>query len=265
MNSRSNALVIFTKNPVLGKVKTRLAKSIGENMALRVYMQLLKHTREITQELDICEKKLFYDEFIPAKDNWKDDEYDKFLQGPGDLDAKISRALKIMFDEGYEKVIIMSPDCPELTSLRLKQAFTLLDAKDFVIGPLKDGGYYLLGMKRYEPQVVEGIEYGNGTAYMETIRRIESLGMSHKALPETYDVDHERDIPAKLRKQVGLEEITSIVVEEEIEETVVEEVKSEFPTDDPDIDMFKDEPLEDDEVDDDGEIKKSKPKDGTED
>jgi rSAM/selenodomain-associated transferase 1 len=233
MEARSNALVVFTKNPVAGKVKTRLAKDIGDTMALKVYMQLLKHTREITQELDFCENKIFYDEFIPARDNWKEDYYDKYLQGEGDLATKMRNAYKTMFDEGYEHVIIMSPDCPELTSARIKQAFALLRNKDFVIGPLRDGGYYLLGMSAYNPEVIENMEFGTGKACAETIKRFEEMGASYKELPETYDVDYEHEIPHKMRLFVGLEP-TSVddVDEDDLEEAHSEEDEAEFVSDD---------------------------------
>ncbi len=241
MEARSNALVIFTKNPAAGKVKTRLAKDIGDKMALMVYMQLLKHTREITQENDFCENKIFYDEFIPARDNWKEDFYDKHLQGEGDLATKMSNAYKKMFDEGYDRVVIMSPDCPEMTSARIKQAFTLLRNKDFVIGPLLDGGYYLLGMSRYEPKVIEGIEFGQGTAFEETVKRFEEMGASYKVLPETFDVDYEYEIPAKLRKFVGLDETTvDDVDEEDLEEAHSEEDESEFESSDDEDEGYDD-------------------------
>ncbi|MFY0672676.1 MAG: TIGR04282 family arsenosugar biosynthesis glycosyltransferase [Bacteroidia bacterium] len=229
MEARSNALVVFTKNPVAGKVKTRLAKDIGDTMALKVYMQLLKHTREITQELDFCENKIFYNEFIPANDNWSDDHYDKYLQGEGDLATKMRNAYKTLFDEGYEHVIIMSPDCPELTSARIKQAFALLRNKDFVIGPLKDGGYYLLGMSEYSPEVIENMEFGTGKACTETKKRFEEMGASYKELPETFDVDYEHEIPHKLRLFVGLE-ATSIdnIDEDHLEEAHSKEDEKEF-------------------------------------
>ncbi|MGB0431756.1 MAG: TIGR04282 family arsenosugar biosynthesis glycosyltransferase [Bacteroidia bacterium] len=232
METRKNALVIFTKNPVVGKVKTRLAKDIGDKMALKVYMQLLKHTREITKENGFCETKIFYDNFIPSNDNWDESNYDKYLQGAGDLATKMKNAYKTMFDEGYENVIIMSPDCPELTSARIKQAFALLKNKNFVIGPLKDGGYYLLGMNKFSPEVINGIEFGKGTAYAETLKRFESLGASYKELAETYDVDFANEIPAKLRKIVGLEETTLDSIDEEnIEEAHNKADEEEFSSD----------------------------------
>lgn len=239
MDVGKNALLIFTKNPVKGKVKTRIAKDIGDDYALKVYMQLLKHTREITQENDFCEPKIFYDEFVPAKDNWKEEYYDKYIQGPGDLSEKLKRAFSQMFEEGYERVIVISPDCPELTGLRIKQAFTLLGKKDFVVGPLKDGGYYLLGMSKPAVEIIDGVEFGKGTAYKETLNNIERIGGSVKELDETYDVDYAQDIPIKLRKLIGLEEIISELPDQEIEDE--EDTVSAAFVDDEDNDVDMDE------------------------
>lgn len=230
-----NVLMVFTKNPVKGKIKTRLAKDIGETMALKAYMYLLKHTREITQDIEFSDCRIFYDEFIPSKDKWKDEVYDKFLQGEGDLATKMVNAFKNAFDDGYQKAIIISPDCPELTTLKIKQAFTLLNNHDYVLGPLQDGGYYLLGMKTFSPEVIEGMEFGHDQVFNQTIERMEKQNAKIKVLPETYDVDYAEDIPSKLRKEMGLE----ITVDANPEE--LKGVKPE------------DEDLPDNEVDEDGE------------
>ena len=245
-----NALMIFTKNPVLGKVKTRLAAGIGEQAALKVYMQLLKHTREITMDIDFSDKMIFYDDFIPAKDNWKEDIYDKYLQGEGDLAKKMENAFSNAFDEGYDKVMIMSPDCPELTTLKLKQAFTLLNKHDFVLGPLRDGGYYLLGMKEHTPEVLRDIEFSESSVFEETLKRIESMGKTVKILPELYDVDEEADLDNKLRKAVGLEETTASVSDADIEEYKPDPVDEEEFEEEEEIEVeAKDDAAEDDDED----------------
>lgn len=223
MLESENALVIFTKNPVKGKIKTRLAKDIGEQMALKVYMQLLKHTREITQDLDFCTKMIFYDDFIPAKDKWSEEHYDKHLQSSGSLSEKLTNAFEQVFEEGYERVVMMSPDCPELTGARVKQAFTLLKAKDFVIGPLTDGGYYIIGMNEFHPEVFDGMKFGHDQVWEKTVERIEEMGASYRLLEETFDVDYADDITPKLKKAVGLVETTADVDDDDIEEVEPDE------------------------------------------
>lgn len=198
--------MIFTKNPVKGKIKTRLAKEIGDELAFKTYMQLLKHTREITSELDFCDCRIFYNEFIPSKDRWSETIYEKGLQGDGDLAQNMNSAFKAAFTDGYKKVVIMSPDCPELTSAKIKQAFTLLNAKDFVITPLRDGGYCILGMKSHEPSLFEGMEFGHPDVFKQTLSRIEKISGNYKVQPETFDVDYAADLTEKLKKLIGLVE-----------------------------------------------------------
>lgn len=217
MSVEENALIIFTKNPVEGKVKTRLAKEIGDKNALKVYLQLLKHTREITEELEVCENKIFYNEFIPAKDKWNEEHYDKYIQEPGSLGEKMKAAFEKIYEEGYKRIVIVSPDCPDLTGLRIKQAFTLLEKNKFVIGPLTDGGYYLLGMSEFDPEVFTNVNFDNGSAFEQTLSLIKKTGANYRVLNETYDVDYAQEIPLRLRKLVGLEEIIDELEDEDEE------------------------------------------------
>lgn len=195
-----NALIVFTKNPVKGKIKTRLAKDIGDEDALKVYMQLLKHTREITEELDICENYIFYNEFIPTRDNWSPMDYQKMLQKGDGLGEKMKNAFNEMFKEGYSKVVIISPDCPDLKSANIQQAFKLLEKNDYVIGPLTDGGYYLLGMKAMNEKIFEDKQWSTESVYPETVKNIEEEGASYFALPTLSDVDYAEDLTKKLKR-----------------------------------------------------------------
>lgn len=215
MEPNENALAILTKNPVKGKVKTKIAKQVGETVALKVYLQLLKQTRLTIQDLDFCEKKLFYDEFIPSRDNWSEEYFEKFVQEGNNLGERLGNAYQMLFDEGFDKVVIISPDCPDITGLRVKQAFTLLNNKDFVLGPLRDGGYYLLGMKRHHPGLLEGISFEDGQAFQKTVEAIEKLGASYKVLTELYDVDEAQEVPDRLRQIVGLEPLESYIEEDD--------------------------------------------------
>src|SRR5437773_6667778 len=109
------ALLIFIKNPAIGKVKTRLAKTVGKLNALKIYQFLLDHTMEITYELDSVDKFIFYNEFIPTKDEWPPNMYQKDLQSGKGLGEKMKNAFKKAFDENYKKVVLMMPDCPKMS------------------------------------------------------------------------------------------------------------------------------------------------------
>ena len=144
---KNNALIIFTRNPQLGKVKTRLAESIGEEKALEIYRALLEHTQSITLNLD-CDKFVFYDQNIENNDIWLESVYDKKLQFGVDLGAKMQNAFNQLFELGYKNCIIIGSDIFDFKDFHIQDAFYKLQFSDVVIGPAEDGGYYLLGIKR---------------------------------------------------------------------------------------------------------------------
>jgi rSAM/selenodomain-associated transferase 1 len=187
-----NILLIFIRNPQLGKVKTRLARTLGNEEALRIYHILLGKTRSAALG---CAAKpwLFYSDFIDEKDAWDVRFFHKTIQHPGDLGERMESAFQQAFDSGAQKVVIMGSDCPELTGVMLDHAFELLDSADFVLGPVPDGGYYLIGMKTMEPTVFQGIEWSTETVRTHTIEKIEQARKSFALLPMLQDVDTEAD------------------------------------------------------------------------
>lgn len=143
---KREALIIFIKNAVPGKTKTRLAQSIGDDNALAVYRILLEHTHRITSGLT-CATFVFYSDAIMPQDCWQQSGCRQCLQQGNDLGERMRNAFQSVFEQQYQKVVIIGSDCYELTSEILQQAFIKLNTTDVVIGPAKDGGYYLLGIK----------------------------------------------------------------------------------------------------------------------
>ncbi|MDA0195355.1 MAG: TIGR04282 family arsenosugar biosynthesis glycosyltransferase [Bacteroidetes bacterium] len=180
-------LIIFVKNPELGKVKTRLADDIGNDGALRVYQQLLLQTFEITQNLPF-EKWVYYSDNIDVHDFWEAG-YSKKLQNGNDLGERILKAFSEAFDAGFERVCIIGSDCFELTSDIIKSAFSAFDENSFVIGPAKDGGYYLLGMDQFEKQVFLNKNWSTSEVGKQTINNFELLNKPYHVLPELSDID----------------------------------------------------------------------------
>lgn len=165
---KTNALIIFTRNPQLGKVKTRLAASIGEEKALEIYRALLEHTQSITRNLD-CDKFVFYDQNIENNDIWLESVYDKKLQFGVDLGAKMQNAFNQLFELGYKNCIIIGSDIFDLKDFHIQDAFYKLQFSDVVIGPAEDGGYYLLGIKKEIPSIFKNKDWGYSTVLSETL------------------------------------------------------------------------------------------------
>lgn len=201
-------LMIFVRNLIPGMVKTRLAEDIGIYKALDVYMELVNHTHHITRKLEV-DKAVYYSEYVEIEDIWDDGNYELKLQKGNTLGEKMS----VAFDEGfdsYHKVIIIGSDCYELSGKVIKEAFVQLEENDLVIGPAKDGGFYLLGMKEYLPQLFENKTYSTHTVLQELMDEADELELKYHLLPALSDVDTLDDLKASGMKweQLGEEEET---------------------------------------------------------
>ena len=186
-----NALLIFIRNPELGKVKTRLAKDLGAEEALRIYQKLLDHTRNIVlKTAAAC--YLYYSDFIDKEDAWSNVDFKKFLQPQGDLGDRMLKAFDHALTEN-DAAIIIGSDCPGLTETILQTAFNQLKNNDFVIGPAMDGGYYLLGMKKLAPRLLLDMTRSTDKVFEETVRRMEQMGASYYVLPVLSDIDYAED------------------------------------------------------------------------
>jgi rSAM/selenodomain-associated transferase 1 len=187
------AIIIFVRNPEPGKVKTRLAKEIGDEQALRVYSDLLQHTHDITCNLD-CDRFVFYTDYINNDDLWESENFEKKLQEGESLGNRMIVAFFELFQLGYSKVVIIGSDCPELTSFIIEDAFDQLDATDVVIGPASDGGYYLLGLTHLVPDLFNNKQWSTDTVLADTIKDTVNLQKSCSFLTELSDIDTAEDL-----------------------------------------------------------------------
>ncbi|MCB9282849.1 MAG: TIGR04282 family arsenosugar biosynthesis glycosyltransferase [Lewinellaceae bacterium] len=187
----SRALILFIKNPRLGKVKTRLAATMGAEKALRVYEAMLAHTRKVALQIPV-DRYLYYSDFIDHQDNWSRAHFHKKVQRGENLGARMAHAFSEVLDE-HERAILIGSDIPQINPSILKEAFERLSTHDFVIGPAQDGGYYLLGMRSFEPTVFLGIAWSAPTVFNKTIDIIQRLDKSFHCLPTLSDVDEEED------------------------------------------------------------------------
>ena len=179
-------LMIFVKNVVEGRVKTRLARSVGAEKAVDIYRRLLDYTREVVSPLG-CHKQVWYSRAIENDDGWTDCEK-KRQQGEG-LGERMSYAFRAAFEAGYEKAVIIGSDCATIETSLIEKAFEELEDSDIVLGPSRDGGYYLLGMKSYHPQLFEEIDWSTGKVLRQTLERVKSRDHSYELLTELNDVD----------------------------------------------------------------------------
>lgn len=191
--SHDQALIVFLKEPVPGKVKTRLAAYIGNQKAVDVYSALLNHTVEVARSSQ-ADTLAFHADFDNPETSFRSKfKYWESQEG-GDLGARMSNAMRWAFKKGYKKAVLIGTDCPGLSYNHLKNAFDLLENKPVCLGPASDGGYYLIGLSAYIPDLFSGIEWSTETVLEESIKRIANLKRNYGLLEELTDIDNLSDL-----------------------------------------------------------------------
>ena len=184
-------IIIFTRNPELGKVKTRLAKTIGDKSALKIYEYLLNHTEQTVRNIE-SDKAVYYSVNVRENDIWDASIYQKHLQNGDDLGIRMLHAFDNAFQNKYKKVIIVGSDLFDLQVKHIEEAIKKLENNDLVIGPAKDGGYYLLGMKKLHPKVFKNKIWGTETVRKKTLQDLQNENIF--LLEELNDIDIYEDM-----------------------------------------------------------------------
>ena len=184
------------KYPEPGRVKTRLAGDIGHEKAALICRQItervMKQTTPLTGEYD---RFVFYDPPERARDFLSWLPHEKFIVQTGsDVGKRMDNAVQYLLKTGAEKAVITGADIPDLTSRTVMQAFEILEYSDVVIGPARDGGYYLIGMKSPMPELFCNIPWSTGAVFSETIRALKHSGKSYGVLPVLSDLDTIEDL-----------------------------------------------------------------------
>jgi len=182
-------LIVFAKNPKLGKVKTRLAQSIGNEKALEIYKSLLKITEAATSGLINTDVHIYSNELM-SNEYWLGKK--KFLQEGNQLGEKMKNAMETAFSMGYTKVILIGSDLPDMSTELIENAVLQLDLNDVVIGPAKDGGYYLVGMTKPLSYIFENKQWSTSTVLKDTLENL--IDERIYLLRELNDIDTFEDL-----------------------------------------------------------------------
>ena len=187
------ALITFFKNAEAGKVKTRLAATLGNEKALLIYNALVIHTIAIAENVD-ADRFVFYSSHITVNDEWEDKTFFKRLQKGNDLGERMCNAFDSLFSEGYNSICIIGSDCPALTTEIIDKGFNASGNTDVVIGPAKDGGYYLMGLKKINTDLFRNILWSTTNVLSQTLDVCARMDLSVHLLEELSDVDVEDDL-----------------------------------------------------------------------
>ena len=187
---KKEVVLVFQKNAILGKVKTRLASGMGELRALEIYRHLIQLTYSALEDVPVPVWTYFSD-FIPETVNTSIEK--SFVQEGQDLGERMANAFARSFELGMDKVVLIGTDCPTLQSNHLNEAFEALTHSDLVLGPATDGGYYLIGMNRRADYLFEVITWSTSQVLSETLNVASQHGLTTTLLHELDDIDTQED------------------------------------------------------------------------
>lgn len=190
-------LLIFVKYPEPGKVKTRLAKDIGSANAAALYRKMAENIICNLSKLTDYTKIIFF--HPPERKNdimrWLQYGGLYFIAQEGhSLGERMSHAFSHAFSQGAKKAVIVGTDCPELKRQTIIRAFEKLDDAEVVIGPSYDGGYYLLGLRRFIPGIFQHIDWSTDQVLDQTMKKLRLSGILSERLEMLRDVDTIEDL-----------------------------------------------------------------------
>ncbi len=192
-------IIQFAKWPVLGNVKTRLARSIGDEQALQVHITLMNEVLDKLILSNFGGVELWLNEIPTEKAGMhavlkktKVNNIACKLQRGDNLGDKMADAISGSLLH-FRKVIIVGSDCPNISKSILNEASLALDNSDLVIGPAEDGGYVLIGAAKFNANIFTGVIWGQGEVLSKTTQNAQNLGYSFKLLAESWDVDELAD------------------------------------------------------------------------
>ena len=186
-------LLIFSKSPILGKVKNRLSKNIGLESSLHIYKKLLEHTASVAQKSRI-KTVLFQNELNPELKAIFKNVADYQIQKGKNLGEKMENAFRWAFSLKYKNVILIGSDLWSLDRNTLIEAKKALEHNDIVIGPCYDGGYYLIGMKNFNNKIFKNISWSKKQVFKQTLSKV--LENSVYYLEIKNDIDNKESLKA---------------------------------------------------------------------
>ncbi len=199
MNNGKSALIVFARQPVSGKVKTRLGRDLSADLVLDLYKSMVKHAVRAARAVRGCRKIICY---AGGGSPGFFERYEKVFelkrQRGADLGERMLNALGGCLGREGGKAVVIGTDCPGLSRKDILTAFSKLEKHDIVLGPSRDGGYYLIGVKEPRPELFEGIDWGTGRVFAQTMARVRKMGWRAHFLRLRTDIDTLEDLKRQL-------------------------------------------------------------------
>jgi hypothetical protein len=211
------ALILFARHPEPGRVKTRLAKHMGDQAACDLYEKLLRLSlgvlgdfRRLAPRTDVFVAITPAESLSAFRDRFAT-PWTLTAQEGRHLGERMASAFLDLFRRGYDRVLLVGSDLPDLSAQGLQSAFRALDDADAVVGPAQDGGFYAVGLRRPCPKAFQDPQWGTPDVFERTLAALKAEGLSIRLLPVRRDVDRPEDLSA-LQRHWALSSNVSVIV-----------------------------------------------------
>ncbi|MFY0712601.1 TIGR04282 family arsenosugar biosynthesis glycosyltransferase [Seonamhaeicola sp. NFXS20] len=184
-------VIVFVKNAIPGKVKTRLAKTIGNQAAFKVYKELIKITEKTLENLTTADVRIYFSDFI-VNSEWTN--YHKHTQKGENLGDRMENAFNDGFNNGYNRIVLIGSDLPDITAKHIESGLSLLNKYDTVFGPAIDGGYYLIGMRNMHKMAFKNKPWSQPNLLSKTLNQLTKNNITFSTLDTLNDIDTFEDL-----------------------------------------------------------------------
>jgi rSAM/selenodomain-associated transferase 1 len=191
--AEKNVLVVFAKAPRVGSVKSRLAHSVGAERACEIYELLLRTAAAQLAAMERVTVCFAPDDGEADLRRYFPERWQYRPQHGVDLGSRLEHAINEAFEQGADKVAVIGSDCPDVTAADIADAWAALKKNDVVFGPARDGGYWLIGMKRAQPALFRGIDWGTEKVLAQSQARAQEAGLKIALLRTLADIDTTAD------------------------------------------------------------------------
>ncbi len=199
-----NSIAVFARRPLLGSVKTRLSPAVPADLALDLYRGMLADAIGVAREAGTDRVVVHWAGEASAESPFDLPAGVEVREQRGaDLGERLTAAFAALLVAPGDRAVAIGADCPELTAVTLRSAFALLDGHEVVLGPARDGGYYLIGLGRPVPALFRDVPWGTAGVFAATLARARDEGLRVGELPPLDDLDTPADLVGFVARRCG--------------------------------------------------------------
>ncbi len=197
IEANHDAVIIFVRNPVPGRVKTRLAREIGNDEACCLYQAMVD---DLLEEVSRCGAPIYLfhdgDDSTELPGKWSCSAHEIVPQSGISIGDRMTAAFIYLFSQGRSRVALLGSDIPGLDKPILSEVFDKLDSNDVAIVPAEDGGYCLIALRsdKFRESIFQEIEWSTDTVLAKTLERISADELKVSLLESRRDIDTLADL-----------------------------------------------------------------------